>query len=147
MLAPGPGQRIYHAQGCQRAKFDPFLSLDCARVEGVGGKGSNFAIWQPCLQREDATDEPTTMVRMSLRCVEAAAAATSSRWCRHRNRAHSLTMTMHWQRGSLWQKTAVRSRSGSDIPCLVKSARKKGKNLARGSGKWSRSRRGLLFLG
>ena len=34
--------------GCQMAKFDPFLSLDCARVEGVGaqskeGKGSNFA--------------------------------------------------------------------------------------------------------
>ena len=34
------------------AKFDPFLSLDCARVEDVGGqskerKGSNFAIWQP----------------------------------------------------------------------------------------------------
>ena len=26
------------------AKFDPFLSLDCARVEGR--KGSNFAIWQ-----------------------------------------------------------------------------------------------------
>ena len=30
------------------AKFDPFLSLDCARVEGVGAqskerKGSNFA--------------------------------------------------------------------------------------------------------
>ena len=22
--------------GCQMAKFDPFLSLDCARVEGVG---------------------------------------------------------------------------------------------------------------
>ena len=39
-------------QGCQMAKFDPFLSLDCARVEGVGAqsnerKGSNFAIWQP----------------------------------------------------------------------------------------------------
>ena len=37
------------------AKFDPFLSLDCARVEGVGAqskerKGSNFAIWQPCFQ-------------------------------------------------------------------------------------------------
>ena len=36
------------AQGCQMAKFDPFLSLDCARVEGVGAqskerKGSNFA--------------------------------------------------------------------------------------------------------
>ena len=36
--------------GCA-AKFDPFLFLDCARVEGVGAqskeKGSNFAIWQP----------------------------------------------------------------------------------------------------
>ena len=35
-------------QGCQISKFDPFLSLDCARVEGVGAqskerKGSNFA--------------------------------------------------------------------------------------------------------
>ena len=35
-------------QGCQMAKFDPFLSLDCARVEGVEAqskerKGSNFA--------------------------------------------------------------------------------------------------------
>ena len=34
------------------AKYDPFRSLDCARVEGVGAqsketKGSNFAIWQP----------------------------------------------------------------------------------------------------
>ena len=30
------------------AKFDTFLSLDWARVEGVGAqrKGSNFAIWQ-----------------------------------------------------------------------------------------------------
>ena len=39
-----PGRR----HGCQMAKFDPFLSLDCARVEGVGAqskerKGSNFA--------------------------------------------------------------------------------------------------------
>ena len=25
-------------QGCQMAKFDPFLSLDCTRVEGVGAK-------------------------------------------------------------------------------------------------------------
>ena len=38
--------------GCQMAKFDPILSLDCARVEGVEAqskerKGSNFAIWQP----------------------------------------------------------------------------------------------------
>ena len=36
------------AQGCQMAKCDPFLSLDCARVEGMGAqakqrKGSNFA--------------------------------------------------------------------------------------------------------
>ena len=32
-------------QGCQIAKFDPFLSLDCARVEGQSKerKGSNFA--------------------------------------------------------------------------------------------------------
>ena len=35
-------------QGFQMAKFDPFLSLDCARVEGVEAqskerKGSNFA--------------------------------------------------------------------------------------------------------
>ena len=33
------------------AKFDPFLSLDCARVKGVGAqskkrKGSNFAVWR-----------------------------------------------------------------------------------------------------
>ena len=35
-------------QGCQMAKFDPLLSVDCDRVEGVGAqskerKGSNFA--------------------------------------------------------------------------------------------------------
>ena len=40
---------MYSRQGCQMAKFDPFLSLDCARVEGVGAqskerKGSNFAV-------------------------------------------------------------------------------------------------------
>ena len=34
--------------GCKMAKFVPFLSLDCARVEGEGAqskerKGSNFA--------------------------------------------------------------------------------------------------------
>ena len=39
---------LYCGQGCQMAKFDPFRSLDCARVEGVGAKskermGSNFA--------------------------------------------------------------------------------------------------------
>ena len=42
------GGRQCCSQGCQMAKFDPFLSLDCARVEGVGAqskerKGSNFA--------------------------------------------------------------------------------------------------------
>ena len=26
-------------QGCQMVKFDPFLSLDCARVEGLGAQG------------------------------------------------------------------------------------------------------------
>ena len=30
---------MYH-QGCQMAKFDPFLSFDCARVEGGAG-GAN----------------------------------------------------------------------------------------------------------
>ena len=40
--------RLQREQGCQMAKSDPFLSLDCARVEGVGAhskerKGSNFA--------------------------------------------------------------------------------------------------------
>ena len=34
-------------------ELDPFLSLDCARVEGVWAqskerKGSNFAFWQLC---------------------------------------------------------------------------------------------------
>ena len=37
------------SQCCQTAKFDPFLSLVCARVEGVGvqskeRKGSTFAV-------------------------------------------------------------------------------------------------------
>ena len=44
----GMGSRGGH-QCCQMAKFDPFLSLDCARVGGVGAqskerKGSNFAV-------------------------------------------------------------------------------------------------------
>ena len=29
-------------QGCQMAKFDPFLSLDCAMVQSKERKGSNF---------------------------------------------------------------------------------------------------------
>ena len=29
-------RRYSSQQGCQMAKFDPFLSLDCARVEGEG---------------------------------------------------------------------------------------------------------------
>ena len=38
----------YVTQCCQIAKFDPFLSLNCARVEGVGAQSkesteSNFA--------------------------------------------------------------------------------------------------------
>ena len=42
------GERGEGEQGSQMAKFDPFLSLDCGGVEGVGaqskeGKGSNFA--------------------------------------------------------------------------------------------------------
>ena len=30
-------------QGCQMEKFDPFLSLDCARVEGVGAQFCHLA--------------------------------------------------------------------------------------------------------
>ena len=42
------GVRLDLFHGCQMAKFDPFLSLDCARVEGAGAqskerKGSKFA--------------------------------------------------------------------------------------------------------
>ena len=40
------------------AKFDPFLSLDCAPTpstlaQSKERKGSNFAIWQPCRQAVD----------------------------------------------------------------------------------------------
>ena len=47
-LLEGERAHLQTSQGCQMAKFDPFLSLDCARVEGVGAqskewKGSNFA--------------------------------------------------------------------------------------------------------
>ena len=38
LVARGEGDRGNHLQGCQMAKFDPFLSLDCARVEGVGAQ-------------------------------------------------------------------------------------------------------------
>ena len=35
----GDARLCTHARhGCQMAKFDPFLSLDCARVEGVGAQ-------------------------------------------------------------------------------------------------------------
>ena len=41
---------------CYAAKFDPFLSLDCAPTHSTLGqskekKGSDFAIWQPWPQR------------------------------------------------------------------------------------------------
>ena len=40
--------QVRSGRGCQMAKFDPFLTLDCTRLEGVGAqskekKGSNFA--------------------------------------------------------------------------------------------------------
>ena len=51
VVVPGPGLFVsgvvrFHGsnvyirlnQGCQMAKFDHFLSLDCARVEGVGAQ-------------------------------------------------------------------------------------------------------------
>ena len=36
------------------AKFDPFVSLDCAGVEGVGAQ-SNFAFWQHCPKLQQRT--------------------------------------------------------------------------------------------
>ena len=36
---------------CYAAKFDPFLSLDFAKL-----KGSNFAIWQPCMLADHTDD-------------------------------------------------------------------------------------------
>ena len=43
------------------AKFDPFLSLDCAPKpstlsQSKERKGSNFAIWQPCLSPVDRAE-------------------------------------------------------------------------------------------
>ena len=41
-----------YRQGCQMAKFDPFLSLDCIRVEGVAEpspKGQTPTIQRFCL--------------------------------------------------------------------------------------------------
>ena len=40
------------------AKFDPFLFLDCAPTpsalaQSKERKGSNFAIWQPCLLKDE----------------------------------------------------------------------------------------------
>ena len=48
LTKPARPAAVAFLQYCQRAKFDPSLSLDCARVEGVGAqsnerKGSNFA--------------------------------------------------------------------------------------------------------
>ena len=44
------------------AKFDPFLSLDCAPtpstlVQSKERKRSNFAIWQPCREEENGYNE------------------------------------------------------------------------------------------
>ena len=50
------------------AKFDPFLSLDCAPTPSTLAQskernGSNFAIWQPCLRAAPfhATEAPTNL--------------------------------------------------------------------------------------
>ena len=42
----GPSGFWTMAPLCYASKFDPFLSLDCAGVEGVGAQSK--AIWQPC---------------------------------------------------------------------------------------------------
>ena len=57
-------------QGCQMAKFDLFLSLDCARVEGVGAqskerKGSNFAAYHSgaIVQKPEGPDTYVLKIR------------------------------------------------------------------------------------
>ena len=47
---------------CYAAKFNPFLSLDCAPTpsslaQSKERKGSNFAIWQPCLKVLNKEDD------------------------------------------------------------------------------------------
>ena len=39
---------IHRDRCCQMAKFDPFLSLDCARVEGVG-RNRNKRLFLGCV--------------------------------------------------------------------------------------------------
>ena len=56
------------------AKFDPFLSLDCAptpstRAQSKERKGSNFAIWQPC--REEGLETRERKLRTEEMAVEA----------------------------------------------------------------------------
>ena len=48
------------------AKFDPFLSLDCAPTpstlaQSKERKGSNFAIWQPCTKAVDYLTQRTPL--------------------------------------------------------------------------------------
>ena len=47
------------------AKFDPFLSLDCAPTlnQSKERKGSNFVIWQPCDQGKSGKDTVTVTVK------------------------------------------------------------------------------------
>ena len=56
------------SQGCKRAKFDPFLSLDSpppsALAQSKEIKGSDFAIWQPWL-KDEWTLESTVNVKNS----------------------------------------------------------------------------------
>ena len=54
------------------AKFDPFLSLDCAPTpstlaQSKERKGSNFAIWQPWFQ---ASPESSDEYKFAKECVE-----------------------------------------------------------------------------
>ena len=61
------------------AKFDPFLSLDCAPTpstlaQSKERKGSNFGIWQPCNQDQTMvfgfTTEPDVPVLVTVSCEE-----------------------------------------------------------------------------
>ena len=37
-----PDDDVFHRQGCQMAKFDPFLSLDCIGLDGERRKGKEW---------------------------------------------------------------------------------------------------------
>ena len=100
------------------AKFDPSLSLDCARVEGVGAqskerKGSNFAIWQHCFQTPVWSDDTQSYVlnfhgRVTQASVKNFQIVHDNdvdyivMQVRNRERLHSIRGHVHWMSAKCW---------------------------------------------